>query len=60
MPWSPAPWRVEDVVVVDVGAHLEGGGDALADVRRLLVDGDHDAAGLVVVAEVRAACSRRP
>ncbi len=45
---------VEHVVVVDVGAHLEGGGDALADVGRLLVDGHHDAAGLVVVAEVGA------
>ena len=45
--------QVEHVVVVDVGAHLEGVRHALADVGRLFVDGDHDAAGLVVVAVQR-------
>ena len=42
--------RVEDVLVVDVRARLHGVRDALADVRRLLVDGDQHAAGLVVEA----------
>ncbi len=45
--------KVEDVVVVHVGADLESLGDALADVRRLLVDRHHHAAGLVVVAVQR-------
>ena len=56
MPWSPAPcWSSEIVVAV---LRLVGRVDALGDVGRLLVERDHDAAGVGVEAVLGRGCSR--